>query len=63
MKRIGIVLMAAAFVFSTSTVFAAKCTVESIEGTKVTMECDKADMKVGDNVTVRAKKAKALEGC
>ena len=64
MKKIMTVLMAAAFVFSASTVFAAKssCTVEAVDGTKVTLNCDKADgMKAGDKVNVRG--AKKLEGC
>lgn len=62
MKKILAVLMAAAFVFSASTVFAAKCTVEAVEGNKVTLNCDKADdVKAGDKVNVRA--SKKLEGC
>ena len=64
MKKIMTVLMAAAFVFSASTVFAAKssCTVEAIDGTKVTLNCDKADdMIAGYKVSVRG--AKKLEGC
>ncbi len=59
--------MAVAFVMSASSVFAAKsvkCTVDAIEGDKVTMTCDKADsLKAGDKVSVKAKKKKAIEGC
>ena len=64
MKKIVITLMAAAFALSVGTAFAAKvkCTVDGVEGDKVTMTCDKADsLKAGDKVTVKAKKA--LEGC
>ena len=64
MKKIVITLMAAAFALSVGTAFAAKvkCTVDGVDGDKVTMTCDKADsLKAGDKVTVKAKKA--LEGC
>jgi hypothetical protein len=41
-----------------------KCTVDSVEGEKVTMTCQKADkMKAGDKVKVSTKKAAAVEGC
>jgi hypothetical protein len=66
MKKIISLAMAAAFVVSASTVFAAsvKCTVDAVEGDKVTMTCDKADsLTAGDSVTVKAKKKKAIEGC
>jgi hypothetical protein len=65
MKKIVTAMMVAAFVLSAGAVFAAKvtCTVDSVEGDKVTMTCDKADsVKAGDKVTVKAAK-KALEGC
>ena len=56
-------MMVAAFVLSAGAVFAAKCTVDSVAGTKVTVTCDKADdLKAGDKVTVKAAK-KGLEGC
>ena len=63
MKKIVVTLMVAAFALSAGVAFAAKakCTVDAVEGTKVTMTCDKADFKAGDAVTVKAKKA--LEGC
>lgn len=64
MKKLMIMLMGAAFVFSAGTAFAAKssCTVEAVDGTKVTLNCDKADVKAGDKVTVSGGKKK-LEGC
>ncbi len=64
MKKLMIVLMGAAFVFSASAAFAAKstCTVEAVDGSKVTLNCDKTDVKAGDKVTVSGAKKK-LEGC
>jgi hypothetical protein len=61
MKKIVITMMAAAFVLSAGAVFAAKCTVDSVDGVKATITCDKAEFKAGDTVTVKAKKG--LEGC
>ncbi|MDR2550592.1 MAG: hypothetical protein LBD10_10390 [Desulfobulbus sp.] len=61
MKKVGVAVMVAAFVLSAGAVFAAKCTVDSVDGNKVTVTCDKVDVKAGDTVTVKAKKA--LEGC
>jgi len=61
MKKIGVSLMVAAFVLSAGAVFAAKCTVDAVDGNKVTVTCDKVDVKAGDTVTVKAKKG--LEGC
>lgn len=64
-----IVSFALALVFALSTAgigFAAKvkCTVDGIEGDKVTMTCKKADkLKVGDKVKVSSKKKAAVEGC
>lgn len=64
-----IVVLALATVFAMSTVslsFAAKvkCTVDAVDGDKVTMTCKKADkLKVGDAVKVSAKKKAAVEGC
>ena len=64
MKKIVTAMMIAAFVLSAGSVFAAKCTVDSVDGNKVTVTCDKADdMKAGDAVTVKAAKGKKLEGC
>jgi len=61
MKKIGVALMVAAFVLSAGAVFAAKCTVDSVDGNKMTVTCDKVEAKAGDTVTVKAKKG--LEGC
>jgi hypothetical protein len=64
MKKVFAAVMALAFVLSAGAAFAAKCTVDSVDGNKITVTCDKADgMKAGDEVTVKAKKGKALEGC
>ena len=64
MKKIVTAVMIAAFVFSAGAVFAAKCTVDSVDGNKVTVTCDKGDdMKAGDAVTIKAAKGKKLEGC
>lgn len=65
MKKLILVAMVAAFVLSSSMVMAAtiKCKVDSVDGDKVTMTCDKADkLKSGDKVKVKAAK-KAYEGC
>jgi hypothetical protein len=61
MKKVGVALAVAALVLSAGSVYAAKCKVDSVDGNKVTMTCDSVDVKAGDNVTVKAKKA--LEGC
>jgi plastocyanin len=61
MKKMVVTMMAAALVLSAGAVYAAKCKVDSVDGNKMTMTCDSVDVKVGDNVTVKAKKA--LEGC
>lgn len=67
MKKIVAVAMVTAFVFSAGSVFAAKgakCTVDAVEGEKVTLSCkDTAGLKAGDSVSVKAKKKKAIEGC
>jgi hypothetical protein len=67
MKK-GIVSVVLALTFAVSTVAVAatvKCTVDSVEGDKVTMPCKKADsLKAGDAVKVKAKKGgAAIEGC
>ena len=62
MKKIITAVVVSAFVLTAGAVFAAKCTVDSVEGNKVTVTCDKADVKAGDSVTVKAAK-KGLEGC
>jgi hypothetical protein len=66
-KKILALTMALAFTASTASVALAgkvKCTVDSVDGDKVTMTCKKASkLHAGDKVTVKAKKAKAIEGC
>ena len=68
-KRIVFIALALIFALSTATAsFAAKkikCTVDSVEGDKVTMTCEKADkLKEGDKVKVSpGKKKGAIEGC
>lgn len=69
MKK-GIVSLALALIFALSTVgvgMAAKlkCTVDAVDGDKVTMTCEKADkLSPGDKVKVSPpKKGAAVEGC
>lgn len=66
-KKLLALTMAAAFTLSTGSVALAakvKCTVDSVDGDKVTMTCKKAgSLKAGDKVTVKAKKGGAIEGC
>lgn len=65
MKKLVIAAMVAAFVMGSSMVMAAtvKCTVDSVDGDKVTMTCEKADqLKAGDAVKVKPAK-KGYEGC
>ena len=64
-----IVSVALALVFALGSVgagFAAKvsCTVDSVEGGKVTMTCEGADkLKAGDKVKVTPPKGGGVEGC
>lgn len=64
-----IVTLALAMVFALSTAglgFAAKvkCTVDAVDGEKVTMTCKKADkLAPGDKVKVSKAKKSAVEGC
>ncbi len=64
-----LVSLALAVVFALSTAglgFAAKlkCTVDGVDGDKVTLTCDKASkVKAGDKVKVSYKKKAAVEGC
>ncbi|MFW2366063.1 MAG: selenite/tellurite reduction operon protein ExtJ [Desulforhopalus sp.] len=66
-KKIVTLALAAVFALSTAGVgFAAKvkCTVDAVEGEKVTMTCKKADkLKAGDKVKVSSSKKAAVEGC
>lgn len=65
MKKVLVVAAALAIALSAGVVVAkVTCTVDSVEGDKVTMTCKNADdLAAGDKVTVKKKKAKALEGC
>lgn len=66
MKKLVIAVMVVAFALSSAGLVMAKtvkCTVDSIEGDKVTMTCEGADFKVGDKVKVKAGGKKAVEGC
>ncbi len=66
-KKIAALMMATVFALGSASVgFAAKvkCTVDAVDGDKVTMTCKKADkMKAGDKVKVSVKKKAAVEGC
>lgn len=66
-KKIVALAMAVFFSFcAAGSGFAAKikCTVDAVEGDKVTMTCEKADkMAAGDNVKVSTSKKGAVEGC
>ena len=67
MKKVLAFAMAMAFTVSAASVSMAasvKCTVKAVDGSTVTMDCKKASkLKAGDSVSVKAKKAKAIEGC
>ncbi len=67
-KRIIAIVMVTAFVLASAGLgFAAKlkCTVDAVDGKKVTLTCKKADkLSVGDKVKVSPpKKKSAVEGC
>lgn len=66
MKKLVTAILVVAFALSSAGLVMAakvKCTVDSVEGDKVTMTCDKADeLKAGDKVQVKGAKA-AVEGC
>lgn len=66
MKKLVTVVMVVAFAMSAGSALASKvsCTVDSVDGDKVTMTCKKADkLKAGQDVSVKAAKKKAIEGC
>ena len=65
MKKIVTVVMVAAFALSAGTALAGteKCTVDAVDGDKVTMTCKGSKMKAGDAVKVKGAKKKAIEGC
>jgi hypothetical protein len=66
MKKLVTAVMVVAFALSSASIVmagTAKCTVDSVEGDKVTMTCEGADFKAGDTVKVKGGGKKALEGC
>ena len=66
MKKLVTAVMVVAFALSTASLVVAKtvnCTIDNVDGDKVTMTCDGADFKAGDKVKVKAAGKKALEGC
>jgi hypothetical protein len=66
-KKIAALTMALVFALSTAGLgFAAKlkCTVDAVEGDKVSMTCEDADkLAPGDKVKVATSKKGAIEGC
>lgn len=66
-KRIAAVVLALVFALGTAGFGVAaklKCTVDAVEGDKVTLTCEKADkLSAGDKVKVSASRKGAVEGC
>lgn len=67
MKKLVTAIMVVAFALSSAGLVMAakvKCTVDAVEGDKVTMTCEGADqLKAGDKVQVKAGGKGAPEGC
>lgn len=66
MKKTVAVVLAAAFVAAAAVAFAAKtetCKVTAVDGDKVTMTCEKTELKVDTEVKVQPKAEKKIEGC
>lgn len=66
MKKLVTAVVVMAFALSAGVVMAAKvkCTVDSVEGNKVTMTCtDASSLKAGAAVEVKAGGKKGIEGC
>ena len=66
MKKLVIAVMVVAFGLSSAGLVMAKsvkCTVDSVDGDKVTMTCKDAKLKAGDKVKVKSAAKKAVEGC
>ncbi len=65
--RIATLVLAGVFALSSAGIVLAgsvNCTVDKVEGDKVTMTCKSADkLKAGAKVKVKASKKKAIEGC
>ena len=66
-KKIACFALAMVFALSTAGIgFAAKlkCTVDAVDGEKVTMTCEKADkLAPGDKIKVSTPKKGSIEGC
>ncbi len=66
-KKIACFALAMVFALSTAGIgFAAKlkCTVDAVDGDKVTMTCEKADkLAPGDKIKVSPAKKATVEGC
>ena len=66
MKKLVTAVMVVAFALSSAGLVMAKsvkCTVDAVDGDKVTMTCKDAKFKAGDSVKVKSGSKKALEGC
>ncbi|PIE57126.1 MAG: hypothetical protein CSA34_00485 [Desulfobulbus propionicus] len=68
MKKTVVLTIAAIFFLSAGVATAAKvkCTVDAVDGEKITLTCKKADkLKAGDKVSLKVKSDKkgAVEGC
>jgi hypothetical protein len=67
MKKLVTAIMVVAFALSSAGLAMAQkvtCTVDAVEGDKVTLTCEGADkLKAGDKVQVRGGKKGAVEGC
>ena len=66
--RIATLVLAGVFALSSAGIVLASnyvnCTVDKVDGDKVTMTCKSADkLKAGAKVKVKAAKKKAIEGC
>ena len=65
MKKFAVLMMTGMFALSVASVSMAAetCTVDAVDGDKVTMTCKDTKMKAGDTAKVKAKAAAAIEGC
>lgn len=66
MKKVITAVMIVAFALSSAGLVMAKsvkCKVDAVDGDKITMTCDGAKFKAGDEVKVKSAKKKAVEGC
>jgi hypothetical protein len=67
MKKLVTAVMIVAFALSSASLVmaakSAKCTVDNVDGDKVTMTCKDAKLKAGDKVKVKSAAKGAVEGC